>query len=46
MPMTMTGDGLANDVDPSPDGGYACRLFADGRFLLRLISNNHKKSPA
>ena len=27
------GDGIVDDLDPSPDGGYACKLFADGRFV-------------
>ena len=32
-PNDLDGDGtVLTPADPSPDGGYACRLFADGRF--------------
>ena len=31
-PNDLDGDGIPNASDPSPNGGYACRLFSDGRF--------------
>ena len=27
------GDGIVDDLDPSPDGGYACKLFDDGNLV-------------
>ena len=32
-PNDLDGDGTVNDEDPSPEGGFACKLFGDGRFI-------------